>query len=251
MVKKRPGAPKFINKNDTSFQDIHGTCETIYRQLHQEGAGTAVCHAAIISGEEEVRLWSTGVLSANLKCLQSAVFFYIGEVFCIRGEEGLDHQFVQSSDPNCYTYTEHGSKNRPGGLQHLNVGNKQVPCYAVPESTSQFLVLSLDRYLTKLPSYAFENNILYLCPKATVPADADQSWYDCALVGRNTLSSMVKEILRATGATIFNACAPEKIMQKTMDHRSLSALHRYERIISEQHHAASRTMMAQGKTTFV
>ena len=65
------------------------------------------------------RLWATGAISIlNPKALQLAVFFYIGKNFCIRGGEEQRRlgpsQFIRSSDPDCYTYVEHGSKNRSG-----------------------------------------------------------------------------------------------------------------------------------------
>ena len=77
--------------------------------------------------------------------------------------------------------------------------------------------------MSKLPKYAIEQDVLYLRPKATVPADPDSPWYDEAPVGKNSLSVMVKEMcaeagidgktnhsLRATGAsTMFQVTAGE------------------------------------------
>ena len=51
--------------------------------------------------------------------------------------------------------------------------------------------------------------------------------------------------LRVTGTTcLFNAGVPEKIIQKTTGHRSLSALRDYERVSSEQHQAVSCVLMS-------
>ena len=56
--------------------------------------------------------------------------------------------------------------------------------------------------------------------------------------------------LWATGATaLFNASVPEKIIQKTTGHRSVTALHSYERILTEQHQAVGRVMMEQNCST--
>ena len=40
-------------------------------------------------------------------------------------------------------YTEHGSKNRSGGLAQLKVENKSVLCYAVPDKVPQCLIFCL------------------------------------------------------------------------------------------------------------
>ena len=176
-------------------------------------------------------------------------------------------QFTRSSNPDCYTYTEHGSKNHSGGLSDLRVPNKQVPCYSIPENRPKCLVYLLDLYFSKLPEYAFVKDILYLRPRVIVPSSTSEPWYDCVSVGCNTLSSMVKEMcaeagledkktnhsLRATGTTcLFDAGVSETIIQKTTGHRSLPALRTYERVSSQQQEAVTRIMMSteEKNTTF-
>ena len=203
----------------------------LFRQLHQSGVGTDVQHTAVINHEEEDKLWSSGILNVTEpKGLQQALF-YVGKVYCIRGGEEQrclkPSQFVRSSDPDCYTYTEHGSKNRSGGLAQLNVSNKQVPCYANPGNEPRCVVFLLDKYFKKLPTYAFDNDIFFR-PKCKAPSSPEQPWYDCVHVGKNRLSTMVRymcaesgsskktnHILRATGATtLFTAGVPERIIQE-------------------------------------
>ena len=119
------------------------------------------------------------------------------------------------------------------GLKIILVGflsfvcrTSKVPCYSIPERAPRCLVYLLDLYFKKLPRYAFEEGVLYLCPKLVVPSSDDEPWYDCIPVGRNTLSSMVKVMcieaginsLRATRATcLFNVGVPEQIIQKKLD----------------------------------
>ncbi len=98
--------------------------------------------------DQEQKLWDSGVFDvAQPVGLQRAVFFYIGKVFCIRGGEEQrklgPSQFKRSFNPDCYTYIEHGSKNRSGGLEQLKIDNKCVPCFAVPEQAPQCLVYLL------------------------------------------------------------------------------------------------------------
>ena len=137
----------------------------MYRDLHSQGVGTNVCHTPTFTPEEEEKLWLTGVLGTETpKALQRAVFFTIGKRFCVRGGEEQcslgPSQFWRTSDPDCYTYVEHGSKNRAGSFSQLRVENKCVPCYAVPESGPRCAVSLLDKYLNKLPQFAFDKDVI-------------------------------------------------------------------------------------------
>ena len=171
---------------------------------------------------------------------------------------------MRTANPDCYTYTEHGSKNRSGGLSQLRVENKSVPCYAVQENRPRCLVYLLDSYLNKLPQMAFKEDILYCRPKTKAPLDEKSPWYDAIPVGRNKLGSMVKEMcaeagilvrtnhsLRATGVTtMFQASVPEQMIQKTTGHQSIEGLRTYERVSAEQHQAVSNLMMAGTSSSF-
>ena len=86
MLDKNPGAPKFLDKQETCFREIRGTCDTVYRDLCSKGVGAEVHHTPIFTAEEEAKLWQLEILTIkNPKGLQRAVFFYIGKCFCIRG----------------------------------------------------------------------------------------------------------------------------------------------------------------------
>ena len=156
--------PNVLDRKDARFKEFRGACEVVFRRLHQSGVGADVKHTAIISNEEEDKLWSSGALNVtDPKGLQQAVFYYVGKVYCIRGGEEQrcikPSQFVRSHEPDCYTYTKHGSKNRSGGLAQLHVENKQVPYYANPGNAPRCAVFLLDMYFQKLPTYAFEKDI--------------------------------------------------------------------------------------------
>ena len=234
----------------TFWTEFRGACEVVFRHLHQSGVGADVKHTAIISNEEEDKLWSSGALNiTDPKGLQQVVFYYVRKVYCIRGEEEQrclkPSQFVRSCQPDCYTYTEHGSKNRSGGLAELHVENKQVPCYANPGNAPRCTLLRKTFFIFNLKR----------CSLLTTHSDC---WYDCVPVGKNKLSTMVRDIctaggitkktnhsLRATGATaLFKAGVPEKIIQSTTGHRSVDALQCYERVSDEQQQATSRVLTA-------
>ena len=73
---------------------------------------------------------------------------------CLRG--GTEHrflklpQFTRSKDPDKYTYTENGSKNRSGGLYELRVENKSVVLMGNSELESRCHIHLLDIYTSKL-----------------------------------------------------------------------------------------------------
>ncbi len=244
LLEKNPQMPNFFEKDSVYYRDLQRVCDSTYRKLRSDGIGADVQHTQVFTPVEEQSLWDSGVLGVTTpKRLQRAVFFYIGKRFCIRGGEEQRYlgpsQFVRSTAPNCYTYVEHGSKNRSGGLAQLQIENKRVPCYAVPEMNQICLVFLLDKYLEKLPLFAFKNDVLYCRPKLFKPADDHVPWYENSPVGKNKLGCMVKEMckeakispktnhsLRATGAT--SMFQPVKMFQNTTGHRSLESLRRYE-----------------------
>lgn len=165
------------------------------------------------------------------------MFFYTGKCFCLRGGEeqrslGLS-QLVRSSDPDCYTYVEHDSKNHlEGGLVQVRQENKRAPCYAIPGKVPRCLVYLPDLYLNCLPQFTFDKDVHYCKPKRYTSHDETQPWYDCIPVGKNKLSSMIKDMcadsgvdtktnhsLRATGASaMFRANVPEQIIQSITSH---------------------------------
>lgn len=181
------------------------------------------------------------------------MFFYVGKRFCIRGGEEQRNlgpsQFLRSLDPDCLTFVEHGSKNRSGRANELHLKNNNRP---------RCMVYLMDTNLSKLPKYAFENDILYLRPKKVMPSDESEPWYENVPVGKNVLSSMVKNMcleggiagksnhsLRASGATaMFQNGVPEKIIQKATGHRSLEALREYERVSTDQNVQVSKILMS-------
>ena len=93
-------------------------------------------------------------------------------------------------------------------------------------------VAVLDLYLSKLPAASASKDVFYLQPLPKVPSDDSKPWYTLTPVGRNTLSTMVKNIctdagvggnktnhsLRATGTTaLFTDGVPERSFNKGRD----------------------------------
>ena len=221
-----------------------------------EGVGAVVNHVAVVTPEEENKLWESKVIGVHTPlALVRAVFFYVGKVFCIRGGQEQRHlkrsQFKRSYNPDCYTYVENGSKNHTG--VNVRDGNKVVPVYSCPETKPHCLVYLLDTYFETFPPQATDLDF-YLRPKKS---PASNVWYDNAPIGRDKLQKFMEVMcheagisekksnhsLRATGATaLFNAGIPEKLIKDVTGHRS-NALHLYERPSLQQRQEVSKVLV--------
>ena len=87
-------------------------------------------------------------------------------------------------------YSEHGSKNRQGGFNSLNLSNKVICQYECMSESVRCHVKILDKYLQVVPAAAREsNNAFYLKPLDKVPTDPSKPWFANAPVGRNCLDA--------------------------------------------------------------
>ena len=237
-------APNFLDRKDGRFRELHGTCESVFRQLREKGVGADPKETPSISKVEENVLWERGILGTSTPLmLQRAVFFAVGKVFHLRG--GAEQrqlkisQLIRKSNPDRYVYVETGSKNITGGLKQLNVKNKVVPVHASPADGERCVVFLLDSYLKKLPPIAFEKAILYWQPKNRVPDDPESPWYNCQPVGKHKLEGMVSAMFEEAGGqehktnhslrvagttTLYSGNVPEREIQQRTGHRSLEAL---------------------------
>ena len=258
--------PNFMDRKHPAFRELSGAMAVRFRELREKGVGAVVKHAVVVTSAEEDLLWESGVIGDHSPiALQRAVFFYVGKAFCLRGgQEQRDlkcSQFVRSFEPDCYTYTECGSKNRSG--VSVKETNKVVPIYGNPSGRPRCLVYLLDLYFSKFPAKGKEKDIFYLRPVAKCPSDPNARWYECAPVGRDKLSkfleTMCKEAgitekktnhsLRATGASaLFHANVPDKLIREVTGHKS-NSLELYERPTEDQRKAVSKVLV-QGAKSF-
>ena len=259
-----------LDTSDFRFKGMHSIIDAHFRKLRNDGVGASVKHASLIDKDEENLLWEKGVLGDDTpEKLLRAVFYYNGKIICLRG--GKEHrglkisQFVRSSGPDMYTYTENGSKNRSGGLYECRVENKSVVIMASAAVGNHCHVHLLDKYLSKLPPKARQLDCFYMQPLGVnVVSDPVKNWFSAQPCGENKLSSMVKNMfemvgiegktnhsLRATGATeMFRAGVPEKIIQERTGHRSLKALRIYERTTAGQHLSVANVLSSSFDVTF-
>ena len=183
------------------------------------------------------------------------MFFYNGKNFCLRGgneqrrlkflQLQKESRIVDSVELMCYVYTENGSKNRQGGFNSLNEENKIVYQFESTPENNRCHVKILDKYLQVVPQEAIESDTaFYLKPLDKLPTDPSMPWFTNVPIGRNRLDCMMKTMcqeagtsvtytnhsLRAYGTTtMFRAGVPQKLVQQCTGHKSLEALHQYER----------------------
>ena len=126
-------------------------------------------------------------------------FLYVGKCFCTRrGEEqrklGPSQFCAQKTPIAIHTW---------GMDQKID----QEDLHSLGWRTSACLVMSFQKrvqhawcsfsmsiYLSKLPQFAFKEDVLYCQPKPKTPFDASSPWYDSVPVGKNKLGSMVKDM---------------------------------------------------------
>ncbi len=51
-----------FDKHDVRFRGLRGTMESVYQTLHQKGVGVEVRHTAIITEEDEERMWELSIM---------------------------------------------------------------------------------------------------------------------------------------------------------------------------------------------
>ena len=163
--------PNFLDRKDTRFKKLHGTCDSVFHTLREQGVGADKKSAKVITKADEDELWELGVLNCtSAEGLQKAIFYYVGKVCCLRGGEEQKNlkpsQFTRLRNPEQYVYTEHGSKNRNGGFFQLYVDNKSVKIHKNKDAGERCLVYLLDLYPSKIPQRAKDKDIIILLQAA-------------------------------------------------------------------------------------
>ena len=178
------------------FAELHRTREMLPKQLRTRGKGVRPNPAKLLTNEDEKQLWSSGVLDpGNPLGLLRAIYFSNEKNLSVRS--GLSHrqlklsQFKRKTNPNCYIFTKISARS-PTANQHITI-------HANPVGGGSCHVFLLDRYLSKLPSQAFQNDDFYLTPLSTTPADPITPWYSTIPVSRNHLQKMITDMCAEAG----------------------------------------------------
>ena len=79
-------------------------------------------------------------------------------------------------------------------MADLRTENKKVPIYNSPRVGDHCHVNILDKYIKKLPEEVKRQYFFYARPRTKQPKNPDEPWYAPVPVGRNILSSMLKDM---------------------------------------------------------
>ena len=148
-------APNIVDGKSHRFTLKRNTLDQVFRKLRSEGVGIVKKRAAVISPDQEEKLWQQGVLDLHsLQALLNGIFYYNGIIFLLRGisEHHNFHfsQLVCQYQPDQYHYIEHGSKTNDGGVKDYRLAVKNVTIIMVPDSARCHVKL-LDFYLAHVP----------------------------------------------------------------------------------------------------
>ena len=135
-------------------------------------------------------------------------------------------------------------------MRQFHLNNKVVHQYQKLNVGYRDHVCILDKFLISFQRVQKLMDIFtYLRPLSKAPKDSKKPWFTHLPVGKNKLSSMVKEMckvagvegnktnysLRCCGVTsLYKSNVPEKLIQERSGHCSLTALRAYERPTAEQ-----------------
>ena len=151
------------------YPRLHNAMDYHFRLLRCYGIGVERKQAAIISPEQEKKMWQKGVLGVHSpKVLLQRVFFYNGKNFCLRGRHEHEtmrfSQMVCNKNPDRYTYYEFGSKNHSGGITDKSNGKTiTVIDTGGPRSHVAILDLYFEKKWHNLTSKATVCSICTLC----------------------------------------------------------------------------------------
>lgn len=192
MREKNLYTPNFMDKHDPQFKELHVLMNTTFANLREHGVRIYRKEIPVITLERENELWERRIMGTDTPIsLQRAVFYTIGKTFFIKG--GLEHralkpsQFTRERNPDGYTFTDTGRGSKNSGHCHKVFANSSAGI--------RCLVYLLDLYFSKLPSYAYDKDILYLRPKASfLPKENRAPWYEAFPVGREKLRTMTHDM---------------------------------------------------------
>ena len=254
---------KYLNQNnlpwklidDPEFIDVKTVLDNVMKERARANMGLVRKQAQVISLDYEEKLWQNGILGEDTaQKLRDTVLFLLGINLALRaGDEHYDlrrdtvgkpSQISFERDPSsgkrCLVYREDTvTKTNDGGLSNLKKEHKVV--WVFPSSNiNRCLVRLVDKYVSLLPEVGKTKKANFYLRALDKPNPAQ--WYADQLVGRNSLTKVVKNMLkncnldgyftnhslRRTCATrLFQAGVDTKLVKEVTGHTS-DAINKYQ-----------------------
>ena len=159
--------------------------------LQASGIGVKSKQAEPITLLQEEKFWKEGLIGDHSpSVLLDTIVFLCGLYFALRSAH--EHRrlcpdmlcLVEPRDDRAYIeYTEHGSKNNPGGLKQQKCVNKTVRAYANIEDPSRCFIRLYKYYMSLRPENA-PDEAFYLQPERKWTTNR---WYQPRAMGHNSL----------------------------------------------------------------
>ena len=265
---------KYLNVNKLNWQLIEGkefdelkvVLDNVMKERAALNIGVVKKQAGVITYEMENHLWENGFLSEeNPEKLRNTVLFLIGINVYLRAVD--EHYSLRRDMPNqrsqisfeynsfgvkCLVYREDSvTKSHDGGIADLRNERKIVWVYP-SENRDRCPVRLTQKYLSSCPQYTKKPNF-YLQSRVKFTPSV---WYAGQVVGENTISKVVKELMkeakiegfftnhslrRSGGTRLFNAGIDRKLVKEATGHRS-DAVDAYQVTSDEQRSVMSKVI---------
>ncbi|KAK3107796.1 hypothetical protein FSP39_022395 [Pinctada imbricata] len=233
----------FLDENDLRFAVFRKVLDARMKELLSKGLGTKVRQADPILPKDEEKIWDERVFRLHSsQALQYTVFFYNCKVIGLRAFdehrnlECAQFEIGQDDHGQFIRFSGRSSKTFKGGLQHLQLTNKDIKHYC--DEGERCLV---DYYRIYLDALGNEGPF-YRRPLAGSGSVSVR--YGEQVLGINKLKGLMKEITgkaelqgnftnhsgkRTCATQLYHAGVDEQeIMQRT-GHRSETAVRKYKR----------------------
>ena len=256
-----------------NFEESRTVLDNVMRERTAANVGVVKRQAGIITFEHENELWQKGILGEDTPDkLRHTVFFLLGINVYLRAVEehynlcrnmlNEQSQLKFMSNPKgdkCLVFQEDSTiKTHDGVIKDPKHDRKVVWVYPNVNMPSRYPVKLVEKYLSLCPQYYKKANFYLQSLQKPTPTQ----WYDEQVVGQNTISKVVKNLMkdakiegfltnhsaRRTGGTrLFRAGVQYKLVKEAMGHMS-NAIDKYQITSHEQREMMSKVIAGQHAT---
>ena len=191
-----PLALSILDDRHPGLAEFRTVRDAVSLTAEQEGLGGVKRFGKGITADEEEKLWASGVLGLSSPVsLLNAVFFLTGKIIGIRG--GHEHRQLKLSQFQVYEDKVVFSQQDPNDARK----NKSLEHHANPSAGQRCYVNVMKTYISRLPESARQSDSFYYRPKVMLPSNPEEPWFADQPIGRNRLTSFVKDVCSSVGIT--------------------------------------------------
>ena len=191
-----PLALSILDDRHPGLAEFRTVRDAVSLTAEQEGLGGMKRFGKGFTADEEEHLWASGVLGLSSPVsLLNAVFFLTGKIIGIRG--GHEHRQLKLSQFKVYQDKVVFSQQDGGDSRK----SKSVEHHANPSAGQRCYVNVMRTYISRLPESTKQSDSFYYRPKVMLPSNPEEPWFADQPLGRNRLTSFVKDVCSSVGIT--------------------------------------------------